>query len=255
MADQDTSLPVRSQADGTDERVHVKIVDGTTTPAVNQTQVDDDNNLHVELHGNDPGGADKVVRTSEGGALTPDGVYVVLNNTKPGNIGLIATTRAIAADSIQTERLTSIAGTGNVRALDVSMHDEAGVAYSVTNPLPVFVSETEGGAPIHKFHPSAADVAVGGTETYDYTVTLGKTMKFSQFLASASGKIKAELWVDLGTGLTLQAVYFNSAANPNIETAWNVPFTVAAGLKVRFILTNRDNNPMPVYGTLVGVEN
>ena len=44
MADYDSGLPIRSEVDGTDERVHVKIVDGTTDPAVNQTRVDSDNN-------------------------------------------------------------------------------------------------------------------------------------------------------------------------------------------------------------------
>lgn len=254
MADKDTALPVRSQADGTDERLHCKIVDGVAFPAVNQTQVDTDNNLHVEMHGNDPSGADKVVRLSEGtGALTPDGVYDGVSNTSPGNVGIIASDRATTpGDSTQKFRLTGVQGTADdaVHALDVALHDEAGNAYGVTNPLPVVVSEVEGGAPIHHPQASVTPLAVNGVENHDYTVNTGKTFKFWQVLASASGKIKVEVFVD-GTS---KAIYFNSTANANVETTWKIPFTALAAQVVRVQITNRDNQPMDVYSTIIGVE-
>lgn len=254
--DQNTSLPVRTQADGTDERLHVKIVDGVTSPAVNQTEVDADNNLHTEIHGNDPSAADQVVRLSELGAVTPDGVYDVTNNTKPGNVGVIAHTRSGSpGDATQTERITSVTHVGtNVKALDVSLHDEAGAAYSTANPLPVFVSETEGGAGIHDFYDNP-NVAVGSTVNHDYTVNAAKTLKFWQIVVAASGKIKVELYVDLGAGLVRQAVYFNSTANTNVDCTFKIPFTVAATLKVRLAVTNRDNQPQDIYSLIVGVEN
>ena len=259
MADQDTSLPVRSQADGTDERLHCKIVDGKVFPAVNQTEVDSDNNLHVEIHGNAPGvtAVDHVVRTSELGAITPDGVYSLTNNTKPGNVGVITSARAVTPDdTTQTFRVTGIQGvtSTDVHAMDVALHDENGEPYTVANPLPTVVVETEGGTEIHENQESISPLAVNGTEQHDYIVSGGKTLKLYQILASASGKIKVQLQVDLGSGLVDKAVYFNSTANTNIDTTFKIPFTIAATKKVRIIITNRDNQPQDVYSTIMGVE-
>lgn len=47
MADPFFSQTVRTRKDGEDERVHVKIVDGTTSPAINQVKVDSNNNLYT----------------------------------------------------------------------------------------------------------------------------------------------------------------------------------------------------------------
>lgn len=255
MSDKDTALPIRSQADGLDERVHVKIVDGTN-PSVNQTTVDSDKNLHVEIHGDDPAASDKVVRLSELGAITPDGVYDVTNNTKPGNSGLIAHQRsATPGDATQTERITSVTyATDNVKALDVALHDENGAPFSISNPLPTVVVETEGGVEVQDHQASALPLAVNGVENHDYTVTVGKTLKMFQILASASGKIKVEVSVDIGAGLVVKATYFNSTATPNVDTTFKIPFSVAATKQVRIAITNRDNQPMDVYSTVIGVE-
>ena len=53
MSDYKSGLPVRSEADGTDERLQTKIVDATS-PDTQQMEVDSDNNAHVEVHGNNP---------------------------------------------------------------------------------------------------------------------------------------------------------------------------------------------------------
>lgn len=257
MADQNTGLPIRTQADGTDERVHVKIVDGTNSPAVNQTEVDADNNLHVEIHGNDPGGVDRVVRTSEQGALTPDGIYDVANNTVPGNTGLIASTRDVApADTTQTERLTSIQnGAGDVRALDISLHDEAGEAFTATNPLPVTLVDSEG-TEVNNYLTSAA-VAAAATANHDYTVTAATTLKLSQVWAAASGKMKIVISIETGvaTGVfTPRFAGFNSTANPNIEVPIGENISVAAGVRVRVARTNLDNQAQDLYSTISGHE-
>src|SRR5690606_13158800 len=107
-ADYNSGLPIRSEADGADDRVQTKIVDAQN-PDTQQMKVDTDGNAHAEMHGNDPAGIDRVQRLSELGAVTPDGLYDASDNTKPGNIGLIANTRDVTpSDSTQTERLTSI---------------------------------------------------------------------------------------------------------------------------------------------------
>lgn len=248
MADYDSGLPIRSEADGTDERVHVKIVDGTN-PAVNQTTVDSDSNLHVEIHGNDPAGVDRVVRTSEIGALTPDGVYDATDNTKPGNVGLIASVRdAAPGDTTQTQRLTSVTN-GDKRLLDVSIHDEDGAVFSEDNPFPVTVVDAEG-TEVSNYQTSAS-VAANASVNHDYTVA-GTDLKLQQIFASGSGKIKVEVRVGPTLTLVSKFVGFNSTANPNIEFTLKSPITVPVGDIVRVVITNRDNQPQDVYSTVVG---
>lgn len=252
MADYDSSLPIRSESDGTDERVHVKIVDGTS-PAVNQVRVDSDNNLHTEMHGNDPAGVDRVVRTSELGALTPDGVYDATDNTKPGNTGLIVSVRdAAPSDTTQTQRLTAVTN-GDKRLLDVSLHDEAGAAFSASNPLPVTVVDSEG-TEVNNYDTQVA-LAAAGSDNHDYTAV--GTFKLSRVWAAASGKMKIQVQIETGVATNVfntVFVGFNSTANPNINIPINENITVAAGVRVRVIRTNNDNQPQDVYSTICGHE-
>lgn len=255
MADQNTGLPIRTEADGVDERVHVKIVDGTS-PSVNQTRVDSDNNLHVEIHGNDPAGVDLVVRTSEIGALTPDGVYDVDINTKPGNTGLIASSRVTTPDdTTQTERLTSVVDSGGKkRLLDVSIHDEDGEPFTASNPMPVaLVTE---GTEVNNYLTSAA-VAAAASVNHDYTVTALMSLKLSQIWAAASGKMKILVQVETGVATAVfvtRFAGFNSTANPNIEIPIGENITVAAGVRVRVVRTNLDNQAQDLYSTISGHE-
>jgi hypothetical protein len=255
MADYNSSLPVRSEADGTDERLHSKIVDGANPSQM--ATVDADLNLHVEMHGNDPAGVDRVVRLSELGALTPDGVYDVANNTKPGNLGLIASSRAAAPDdTTQTQRITSVIDTGGtVRALDVSMHDEDGNPFSNTNPLPVTLTDPPG-AKINDYATSAA-VAAAASVNHDYTVTAAETLELSHIYASGSGMIKCEVKVETAAASNVfvtKFVGFNSTANSQIDFWINEAIEVATGVRVRLTITNRDKQPQDVYSTISGHE-
>ena len=260
MADYNSGLPVRSESDGTDERVHSKIVGSPTgtSPATNQTAVDDDKNAHVESHGNDPAGADRVMRLSELGAITPDGFYDVANNTKPGSSALIGHTRAVSpADTNQIQRVTAKQGTTDtdVRALDVSLHDEDGNKFSSSNPLPVTNVDSEG-TEVNDYNTSTA-LAAGGTSNHDYTVTALKTLKLSQIWSTASGKLRIEVEIEtgVGTGLfTTKFVGFNSTATPNIPIPINENIAVAAGVRVRVIRKNLDNQSQDVYSTISGHE-
>lgn len=255
MSDYNSSLPVRSQADGTDERMHVKIVDGTN-PAVNQVRVDSDNNLHIEEHGNDPAGVDRVLRLSEQGAITPDGVYNASTNTKPGNSGLIAHTRsATPGDSTQNKRVTSVTGSGNREALDVAITDESGAPFTESNPLPVTMVDSEG-SEVNDYNTSSA-LAAAGTSNHDYTVTVAKTLKLTEIWAAGSGKLKIEVQTETGvaTGtFNTKFVGFNSTSFPNIQLPISEAITVAAGVRVRVIRTNKDNQPQDVYTTICGHE-
>ncbi len=254
MSDYNSSLPVRSQADGADERLHVKIRD-SANPALGST-VDSDGNLHTEMHGNDPAGTDRVVRTSELGALTPDGVYNVTNNTKPGNVGIITHTRSASpGDTTQNKRPTSITGANNREAVDVAITDEDGNPFTPNNPLPVTWSDSEG-TEINDYNTAAA-LAAAGTSNHDYTVTALKTLKLSQVVATGSGKMKIEVQVESGVATNSFAtkfVAFNSTSAPNMMIDIKENITVAAGVRVRVIRTNRDNQAQDVYSTICGHE-
>jgi hypothetical protein len=253
MADYDSALPVRSQADGADERVHVKIRD-SANPALG-AEVDSDGNLHTEMHGNDPAGTDRVLRTSEEGALTPDGVYNAATNTKPGNVGVITHTRsATPGDATQNKRVTSVTGAGNREALDVAITDESGIPFSASNPLPVTSVDSEG-TEVNNYN--TATVAAAGTSNHDYTVTALTTLKLSQIWASASGKLKITVQIETGVASgTFNTVFvgFNSTANPNIDLPIKENITVAAGVRVRVIRQNNDNQSQDVYSTICGHE-
>lgn len=253
MADYKSSLPVRTEADS-DERLQVKIVD-KTSPAAQQMTVDSDSNAHVEIHGNDPAGTDRVIKTSEDGSVDVDGVYNASTNTEPANIGLVAHARAASpGDGDQTKRLTAITSS-TVHALDVSLHDESGNAYSSTNPLQVVVIESEGDE-INDYQTSAA-VAAGSSVDLDYTVSALKTLQLTQFHGSASGRAKFELKAETGVGtntFNTKFVFFNSTANPNVDISLKDAIAVLAGVRVRVTITNRDNQPQDVYSTVSGHE-
>lgn len=255
--DYNSGLPVRTEADGVDERVHVKIVDGTS-PAVNQMAVDSDKNAHVENHGNDPAGVDRVMRTSELGSVSIDGVYDVTNNTDPSQMGLVSMLRNdTPTDSHQVQRVTgAVNGAGTIRTVDVSLLDENGEPYTPDNPIPVSFEENEGDEICD--YQDTDTVAVSGTATHDYTVSASKVFVGSELWASASGKMKAQFQVETGAATDVfntKFVGFNSTANPNIRIPLaKIVKQVNAGARLRLILTNRDNAAQCVYSTLLGVE-
>lgn len=126
MADFDSSLPIRSEADGADAKVIVKIGDGSVGGTF-QATVDSDKNLHIESHGNDPAGTDRAILTSEEGHTSINGVYHATTNTDPSNMGMILHARAATpADADQTMRVTAATPSSdnvdpaNVRAMDTS---------------------------------------------------------------------------------------------------------------------------------------
>lgn len=254
MSDINSSLPVRSEADGADQRVQVKVVD-KTSPGSQQMTVDTDSNAHVESHGNDPAGVDRVLRLSELGALTPDGVYDVANNTKPGNVGIIGHTRnASPGDVQQGLRLTAIRNS-TVTALDVSLYDELGAPFTVDNPLPVTSVDSEG-AEVNDYNTASA-VAAAGVSNHDYTVTALMRLKLSGVRAAASGRAKIEVQIESGVGtnsFATKAVAFNSTSEPNIWIPFVENITVAAGVRVRVIRTNRDLTAQDLYSTIMGHE-
>lgn len=235
-----SSLPIRSEADGADQRVQVKIVDASN-PNTQQMIVDADSNAHVEMHGNNPAGTDVVVRLSEEGAPNGDGLYDVANNTTPASAGITAQTRN-AAYAASRQNLAPTAKRGSTDtdqvSLDISLHDEDGNKYSTTNPLPVAISNDEAGTPVHSYAETAAAIAPGASQQIDYTVA-GTALTLKRITASASGLVKMEIFT--GTAAATQRyTFFNSEANRNILLDIPKNFVVAVGDVVRVKFTSME---------------
>lgn len=342
MSDNKKGLPVRTEGD-VDNKVQVKIVDCTTP-----TQcmiVDTDGNAHTEIHGNDPGGVDRVILTSEEGHISINGIWHTTTNTDPANIGIIShtrnatptdthqverTTAAVPADDIanatihaidvnsflmgydptadqwdrigmtngglnvnadidgiyngttntdpdnigvvwhtrattpgdtnQLFRPTGVNGTDDdtVWAIDVAMHDEAGNAYTRTNPFPVYITDEAGGDDVHDFEDNGlVDVTAGADDNHDYTVTALKTLVLKQIQGSSSGRARFELKIETGVAagtFTTEGVWFTTESNPWFEHTFAEPLEVAAGIIVRLVRNNRDDDDQCIYSFINGEE-
>lgn len=140
------------------------------------------------------------------------------------------------------------------------IRDAAGAAFSTSNPLPVTVTSAVPGTPIQNYdvaQGAGSGVAAGASVNHDYTVTALKTFDFSRVHAAAAGKMKIEIQVESGVATDVWAtkfVGFNSTANPNIDIEVYTPIPVAAGVRVRVIKTNKDNQPTDLYSTIEGTE-
>jgi hypothetical protein len=257
MSDYASSLPIRSEVDGLDARVQVKVVDATN-PGTQQLIVDTDGNAHIEMHGNTPAGTDVVQTLTEEGRTTSRGDYDATTNTKPSsNAVLIHSRQTTPTEVHQTFRPTGINSSVNtsVWAQDVAIRDEDGNPFTANNPFPVTISDSEG-VEVNNYNTSAA-VLAAASSNHDYTVTALKTLKLSQIVVAASGRIKVEVQVETAAAsgvFNTVFVQFNSTSNTNIIIPINENISVVAGAKVRVIRTNRDLLAQDVYSTICGHE-
>lgn len=140
MADLDSGLPIRSEADGVDERVLTKIQDGADPGGVDKTAEVSEKLIHTRVHGENPSGTKTQLKLSETGALNTQGDYDASTNTKPSSSGLIAHDRNASVDEThQNKRVTAVAGADDTVCLDVAIRDESGASFSTANPLPVYI--------------------------------------------------------------------------------------------------------------------
>ena len=259
MADYDSGLPIRTEADGADERVHTKIVDYADPDGASKQLEVSEGKAHTRVYGSQPDGTtDQELRLSELGAPNGDGDYDATNNTKPASIGLIAHDRNATPDEThQNVRVTGVTS-GTVHAQDVSLHDENGNPYSGTNPMPVTFEQSEG-TEIHDFDQAVA-IAKDASSNHDYSVADTNVLLLREILCSASGKARFELQIGDGAvseTFTTKAVVFNSTANPNAPIVFTDPIVVtgtANTTTVRVVKTNLDNQAQDLYSTIVGVE-
>lgn len=130
------------------------------------------------------------------------------------------------------------------------LKDATGTAFSASNPL--YVTSVDGsGTEINDYNTAAA-VAAAASSNHDYTIPAGNPLLFKRVWASASGKMKIEVQIDIGAGYVTKYVGFNSTANPNIDITL-APIQLAPTNKIRIIRTNKDNQSQDLYSTIEGV--
>lgn len=264
MPDFDRPLVIRTLQDP-DEMILTKIVD-KDNPLSLQASVDTDNNLHIENHGNDPTGTDKILKLSELGKITPDGIYHVTDNTLPGNTGIIAHERnETPNETHQIKRITGIQGSidNTVFSIDTSIHDESGNPYTHINPLPVVMESSEGEEVINRQMTESLEsieIDPNAYVNHDFLISSGENFIIKQIWASSSGKLKIEVKFGDGTdpeNFDIKFDAMNSPANPNILISMgNISPTfqgTATGLHIRITLYNYDNQALNVYSTLSGI--
>lgn len=186
------------------------------------------------------------------------GSSITVSSTDLDIRNLVAATDSVSA-YLKDGAGTAITSTtsGSKQALDVSLKDQSGNPLgTATYPLTVSLSPNGGGNEINDYLQSAA-VAVSATANHDYTVTAGKVFYLTQVEASGSGKAKMEIKVETGVGTGIfdtKFVQFNSTAETNMSVQLKSVITVVAGVKVRIVMQNRDNQPQDLYSTICGVE-
>lgn len=124
------------------------------------------------------------------------------------------------------------------------------------NAAPWNVAFAAPGAPVNDYKAAAA-IASGASDNHDYTVTAGLTLHLNQVEASGSGKAKMLLEIETGvaTGVfTTAAAQFNSTAETNMSIILQNPILVAAGVRVRIVMSNRDLLAQDLYSTICGYE-
>lgn len=259
MADQHTGLPVRSEDDGTDERVLVKIQDATDPGGVDKTVEVSEKLVHNRTHGEDPAGTKVQLKLSEEGHANSNGDYDAGTNTEPSSTGVVAHDENATPDETHQNLRITASRTGTKTGMHVALLDEDSVPYSDTNPVPVAITENEG-AEIHDFDQASA-VAKDATADHDYVVANGVSVLLYGYRASGSGKVKAELQIGDGAVAEVFAtkdVSFNSTATPNVSgDFFRVPIKVvgtANGTTIKLIKTNRDNQAQDLYSTFIIVE-
>ena len=282
MADQDTSLPIRTEAAGD---VDIFVSDATTpsqklkvnadgsidtsfatgskveiTDGTDDLEVNADGSINAVVTATDLDirpltNSDVVTVEDGGGSLTVDGT-VVATQSGTWDIGTLTSItndvniadggNSITVDAVDLDIRDLDAASDSVQA---NLFDEAGVAYSLTNPLPVEMISDASGDEICDYNTTASVVKNASTD-HDYTVTAAKTFLAQSAWVSGSGKLKVEVFsnaLPIFTG-------FNSTANPNIEIPMDKLCKTAATQVVKMTITNLDNQPQDVYSTLTGLE-
>ncbi len=277
MSDYNSSLPVRTENDGD---VVVKVGDGTLPSQ--QLAVNADGSVNVTDNGGSltvdgavtVSATDLDIRDLDAGqdnVAISDGTDTLAVNADGSINAVVSATDldirdlAFASDKVDVSgsSITVTATDLDIRDLDAAqdsvaawISDATGTPFSSLNPLPVSVVSGTSSDKIDNYN-TAASVAAGASSNHDYTITALKTLLLEQIEASASGKAKIEVQVEtaaLSGVFTTHFVQFNSTATPNMHIHLQAPISVAAGVRVRVIRTNKDGQAQDLYSTISGEE-
>ena len=260
--DIDSQLPIRSLADGDDERVLVKLQDGADPGGVDKTMEISERKIHNRNFNKDSDGNDQEVLVSQEGHSLNNGDYDAVLNKRPSNNGVILhdrkNTSEVPAEADQNKRPTAVAYDNGVDetivAADVAIRDEEGIPYSKNNPLPVSIEESEGDEILEHFESLSA-ITKNNSDEQIYTA-IGE-FELEHWGISASGYMKGELFLEDGVAagtFTSKGVIFNSTANPNADLVIKRALKVLAGVKVKIVRTALDNQAQALYSFMNGLE-
>jgi hypothetical protein len=131
-----------------------------------------------------------------------------------------------------------------------------GANVTATNPVPVTIEDAPG-SHVNDYK-DASTIAAAASDNHDYTVTALKTLHFNQVEASASGKAKMVVQVETGVATGIFTTYFtrfNSTSDATFEPlVIQNDILVAAGVRVRVVMTNLDKGSQDLYSTICGYE-
>lgn len=225
MADYNSILPVKTASNGD---VVVKLVD---TGGANILAIDSSGRISADINDISAGvQSNDVIVTLDG-----ETVELAASTAIIGKVYITDGTEDAAVDANNSLQV-------NQRSGDVWKVEISGAAST---------------GEVHDYNTAAA-VAAGAISNHDYTVTALKTLLWRQVLVSASDRFKAEFQVETGVGTgiyTTFAVMFGTGATGEmVDVTFSKPKEVAAGVKARVIRTNRDNQALDLYSTIIGEE-
>lgn len=209
---------------------------------------------------NNGAGAAAVNIQDGGNSITVDGTVSTSNfpSTVDTNFGTVGSSTIRTASQIGNATGAASFGNGATGAQTLRVAANlavAGADVTSLNPVPVTFDDTPGDQ-VNDFK-AAASIAAAASDNHNYTVTTGKTLFLNQIEGSGSGKAKMEVQVETGVATNTfvsKFVQFNSTATPNMTISLRDPIQVAAGVRVRVIMTNRDNQSQDLYSTISGNE-
>lgn len=255
MSDYKSSLPIRTEAD-LDEKVQIKIHDFIDPDGVDKQVEVSEKLLHSRVFGEDSDGVKRQLKLSQTGRIVTDGDYDASLNKKPSSNANIAHDRASTGaeptEASQNKRPTAVVyddGVKTVVSQDIALHDEDGVPYSTSNPLPVTVTDSEGDE-IHA-HDTSSSVAKDASATQTYTVS-GGDLKLKQVHCSSSGRARFEIKVGPAGSEVTKRVLYASSSNNNPVFDLRSPITVPSGDNVLVVKTNTDTQPQDLHSLVVG---
>jgi hypothetical protein len=223
MADYNSSLPVRTEADG---------------------------DLGARIVGATPANVWVIDASGIGQVNLNDGTNALAINAA-GGIGVTLATGSEVKITDGTDTL-AITSAGSITSLISDGTDT--LAVNTDGSLNVNVVTSTAGDQVHSYATSAS-LAAGATATVvSYTVTTAKTLLLALAHASASGKAKVEVLSGVSGSETVKAVFFISTSNGFGTAEFPNRIEVAAGDKVLVKMTNRDNQSQDVYAYINGVE-